>query len=207
MLIARSAADVERAGEEGKRAVIIDFQNTVAFGDDLDRIPLFYGLGLRMVQLTYNLQNLAADGCTETYQGGLTYRPGNGRAAQRPEHSHDVSHCSEKTGWDAMDVSSAPVIVSHSSSKVVAEHDRGKSDELAKSIADQGGYFGVVVIPVSIRDTPERPSLISCARSSIWSTFAASITWELERTRPHFGIVHQLAGRVSRLDGFHYLET
>jgi membrane dipeptidase len=155
MLIARSASDVEQAHEQGKRAVIIDFQNTVPFGDDLERIPLFYGLGLRMVQLTYNLQNLVADGCTETYQGGLTYF---GRAlVERLNEQNilvDVSHCSEQVGWDAMDVSSAPVIVSHSSSKAVAVHDRGKSDELARAVAEQGGYFGVVVIPGFIRETP-----------------------------------------------------
>jgi membrane dipeptidase len=53
-----------------------------------------------------------------------------------------------------MEISSAPVIVSHSSSAAVAQHDRGKSDELAKAIAEQGGYFGVVCIPGFIRETP-----------------------------------------------------
>lgn len=155
MLIARTAADIEQANNEGKRAVIIDFQNTTPIVDDLDRIPIFHGLGLRMVQLTYNLQNLVADGCTETYGGGLTYF---GRALVEKLNEQDilvdVSHCSEQTGWDAMDVSSAPVIVSHSSSKAVAEHDRGKSDELARAVAEQGGYFGVVVIPGFIRESP-----------------------------------------------------
>lgn len=53
-----------------------------------------------------------------------------------------------------MEISTAPVIVSHSSSKAVAEHDRGKSDELARAIAEQGGYFGVVTLPGFIRETP-----------------------------------------------------
>lgn len=155
MLIARSAADVERAHEEGKRAVIIDFQNTVPIGDDLNRINVFYGLGLRMVQLTYNLQNLVGDGCTELPQGGLTYfgRELVGRLNDL-NILVDVSHCSEQVGWDTMDVSSAPVIVSHSTSKAVAYHDRGKTDELARAIAEQGGYFGVVVVPGFIKDSP-----------------------------------------------------
>lgn len=155
MLQVREAADIERAHVEGKYGIVVDFQNTVAFGDDLDRVELFHGLGLRMVQLTYNLQNLVGDGCTETYQSGLTYF---GRElVQRLNSSNilvDVSHCSEQVGWDAMDVSSAPVIVSHSSSSSVAKHDRGKTDELAKAISDQGGYFGVVAIPGFIRETP-----------------------------------------------------
>ena len=155
MLQVREAADIVRAHDDDKYGIVVDFQNTVALGDDLDRIDLFQGLGLRMVQLTYNLQNLVGDGCTETYQSGLTYF---GREVVRKLNDAkilvDVSHCSEQVGWDAMDVSSAPVIVSHSSSSSVAKHDRGKSDELAKAIADQGGYFGVVVIPGFIRETP-----------------------------------------------------
>ena len=155
MLLVRRAADIERAHAEGRHGLVVDFQNTVAFGDELDRVDLFHGLGLRMVQLTYNLQNLVGDGCTETYQGGLTYF---GREVVRRLNELrilvDVSHCSEQVGWDALAVSTAPVIVSHASSKAVAAHDRGKSDELARAIAERGGYFGVVVIPGFIRATP-----------------------------------------------------
>jgi membrane dipeptidase len=155
MMLVRNNAELERAHRENKRGIIIDFQNTLPVGDDLDLFNTFYGLGLRMVQLTYNLRNLVGDGCTETYQSGLTYY---GRAMVEKLNELDilvdVSHCSEQVGWDAIDVSNSPVIVSHSSSKAVAEHDRGKSDEFARAIAEQGGYFGVVVIPGFIRDTP-----------------------------------------------------
>lgn len=155
LLIARTAGDIERAHAEGKHAIIIDFQNTIPIGDDLDRINLFHGLGLRMVQLTYNLQNLVGDGCTERYQGGLTWF-GREMVARLNELRIivDVSHCSEQVGWDAMEVSTAPVIVSHSTSKAVAYHDRGKTDELARAIAEQGGFFGVVVVPGFIKDAP-----------------------------------------------------
>ncbi len=155
MLLVRSADDIERAQAEGKHGIVIDFQNTLPFVDELDRVDLFHGLGLRMVQLTYNLQNLVGDGCTETYQGGLTYF---GRDMVRRLNEFDilvdVSHCSEQVGWDAMEISTSPVIVSHSSSRTVAVHDRGKSDEFARAIAEQGGYFGVVVIPGFIRESP-----------------------------------------------------
>ena len=67
----------------------------------------------------------------------------------------DVSHCSEQVGWDALEVSTAPIVVSHSSSKAVCYHDRGKTDELAKAVADRGGYFGVVVIPGFISQSKE----------------------------------------------------
>lgn len=155
MLIARTAADIERAHAEGKRGLVIDFQNTLAIGDELDRIDTFHGLGLRMVQLTYNLRNLVGDGCTELYQSGLTWF--GQEMVSRLNQANilvDVSHCSEQVGRDATEVSTAPVIVSHASSSAVANHDRGKSDEFARAIAEQGGYFGVVVIPGFIRETP-----------------------------------------------------
>lgn len=155
MLLVRKARDIEQAHAENKYGVIIDFQNTHPFADDLSRIDLFYGLGVRMVQLNYNLQDLVGDGCTETYQGGLTYF-GREMVAMLNDRNIlvDVSHSSEQVGWDTMELSSAPVIVSHSSSKAIVYHDRGKSDEFARAIAEQGGYFGVVVIPGFIRDSP-----------------------------------------------------
>lgn len=150
------AADIERAHAEGKCGLVLDFQNTTPYGDDPSRVALFYNLGIRMVQLTYNLQNLVGDGCTEACQGGLTFF---GREVVRALNDLnilvDVSHCSEQVGWDALKVSTAPIVVSHSASKAVAYHDRGKSDELAKAVADRGGYFGVVVVPGFISERPD----------------------------------------------------
>ena len=95
------AADIERVHASGKNGLILDFQNTTPFGDDPSRVALFYNLGIRMVQLTYNLQNLVGDGCTETCQGGLTYFGREIVAALNELNVLvDVSHCSEQVGWD-----------------------------------------------------------------------------------------------------------
>lgn len=141
------AADIEAAYGDGARGVIFDFQETMPFGTDLDRIDTFYNLGLRVVQLTYNLRNLVGDGCTERYKTGLTYF---GIEVVRRLNELgmlvDVSHSSEQVGFDAIEVSSSPVIVTHSASSAVCYHDRGKGDELARAIADNGGFFGVAAI-------------------------------------------------------------
>ena len=154
--VVRRAADIERVHREGKHGLLIDFQNTTPFGDDLDRVEYFHHLGLRMVQLTYNLRNLVGDGCTEAHQGGLSYF---GREMVRCLNEWrilvDVSHSSEQVGWDALKVSTAPIVVSHSSSKAVCYHDRGKTDELAKAVADRGGFFGVVIVPGFIAESTE----------------------------------------------------
>jgi membrane dipeptidase len=156
LLLVRRAADIERAHKEGKHGLILDFQNATPFGDSLDRINQFEHLGVRMVQLTYNLRNLVGDGCTEAHQGGLSYF---GRDVVRRLNDLnmlvDVSHCSEQVGWDAIEVSSAPVIISHASSASLCRHDRAKSDELAKAVANQGGYFGVVILAGFIQESTE----------------------------------------------------
>src|SRR5438093_6021694 len=147
LILVRRAGDIERAHRSKKHGLILDFQNATPFGDDLDRVEYFHNLRVGMVQLTSNLRNLGGDGCTEAHQGGLSYF---GREVVRRLNEHhmlvDVSHCSEQVGWDALKVSTAPVVVSHSGSKAVCQHDRNKSDELAKAVADRGGFFGVVVI-------------------------------------------------------------
>ncbi len=164
LVLCRRAADVERVHRDGKFGLIFDFQNTTPYSDNLDRIEYFYNLGVRMVQLTYNLRNLVGDGCTEAHQSGLTYF---GREVVRRLNELrtlvDVSHCSEQVGWDALATSAAPIVVSHSTSKAVCYHDRGKTDELAKAVADRGGYFGVVVIPGFISESTG-PTLEDFAR-------------------------------------------
>jgi membrane dipeptidase len=136
--------------------VIFDFQNTTPFGSDLNKIELFHNLGLRVVQLTYNLRNLVGDGCTERYKTGLTYF--GLEVVQRLNELNmivDVSHCSEQVGWDAIEISKSPVIITHSTSNTICYHDRGKGDELAKAVADQGGYFGVAAIGGFLSETTE----------------------------------------------------
>lgn len=164
LVLCRRAADIERVHRDRKFGLILDFQNTTPYSDNLDRIEYFYNFGVRMVQLTYNLRNLVGDGCTEAHQSGLTYF---GREVVRRLNELrtlvDVSHCSEQVGWDALATSAAPIVVSHSTSKAVCYHDRGKTDELAKAVADRGGYFGVVVIPGFISESTE-PTLEDFAR-------------------------------------------
>lgn len=153
LILVRNASDIDLAYANDVHGLIMDFQDTLPFGTELDRIDMFYNLGIRQVQLTYNLRNLVGDGCAEANPSGISYF---GRTVvDRLNELNiivDVSHCSEPVGWDAMEISSAPVIISHSTSKALAVHDRAKSDNLARAIAEQGGFFGVAVIPGFLQD-------------------------------------------------------
>ena len=68
-----TADDLEQVYKDRAKGIIFDFQDTTPIGGDLDRLDLFHDMGLRIVQLTYNLRNLVGDGCTERYKTGLTY--------------------------------------------------------------------------------------------------------------------------------------
>ena len=118
--------------------MILDFQNGTPFGSNLSNIDVFYNLGVRVVQLTYNLRNLIGDGCTERYKSGLTYF-GKEVVAKMNEKKMiiDVSHCSEQVGWDCIDISTAPIMITHSTSNALAKHDRAKNDDLIKIINDE----------------------------------------------------------------------
>ena len=156
LMLVTTADHIIEAHETGKYGIIFDFQDTTPFGTDLNKVDFFYNLGLRVVQLTYNLRNLVGDGCTEIHKSGLSYF-GKELVSKLNDMKMlvDVSHCSEQVGWDAMETSNAPVVITHSTSAAVCKHDRGKGDKLAKAIADNGGFFGVVIIPGFIQnETP-----------------------------------------------------
>lgn len=148
MVLARSAADIERAHREGRHAVIYNIQNAAPFSDQLDRVDVLHGLGLRIVQITYNLRNLYGDGCLERCDGGLS-RFGEALVERlnRRRVMIDLSHCSDRTTLDTVAASRVPVALSHSSARAVSRRPRSKPDDLLREVANKGGYIGVVVVP------------------------------------------------------------
>ncbi len=145
------ARDIERVQAEGKTGVILNFQNTTAFGLDLDALDLFYDLGVRIIQLTYNTRNFVGDGCMERTDGGLSLF---GRELIRRLNERsiliDLSHCGLRTTMEAIEASERPVAVTHSFSRELSTHERGKTEEIMRALADRGGYFGVLIVPFFI---------------------------------------------------------
>jgi len=150
------AEDIRRAHRENKRGIILNFQNTTHFGLALKRLELFYRLGIRIVQLTYNMRNFVGDGCTERTDAGLSHF---GLELVRRLNDMgvliDLSHCGTQTAWDAIRTSRQPVAFTHTFCKALSGHDRGKTDDLLKAVADTGGYVGILVVPFFIAGGPE----------------------------------------------------
>jgi membrane dipeptidase len=146
--VALSAADIEQAHETGTYALIVGCENSTPVSPHLDRIDHFYNLGMRYMQLTYNLRNLVGDGCTEGTDGGLS-KFGHAFVERLNEKRMivDVSHSGTRTAMDAIGQSKQPVCLSHGSAKTVYAHDRASDDAVLKAVADGGGYIGVYVVP------------------------------------------------------------
>ena len=147
LLKATRVADIHRARSEGKLALFYQFQNTTPIHKDLDRVDMFYNLGLRSLQLTYNYQNYVGTGCRDRNEGGLTVF-GIELIKRMNEIGMlvDTSHANMKTMREAIEVSSRPIIVSHTACQSVHQHIRNTTDENMRALADSGGVVGICQI-------------------------------------------------------------
>lgn len=148
LIAVRDGADIDRARSEGKVGVVLGFQNTSPFEDDLDLVEIFSMLGVRIAQLTYNIQNLVGGSCYDPSDSGLT-RFGKFvvREMNRVGMLVDLSHVGEKTAFDAIEVSERPVAITHANLSSIRPHPRNKSDDLVKALASRGGVIGCSPYP------------------------------------------------------------
>ena len=147
------ADDIRRAKAEDKYAVFLNCQPTTPISRDLGLLHQAIGLGLRMLMLTYNNLDHVGAGCTERVDSGLS-RFGVKVVELLNEAGVlvDVAHCGNQTSLDACEVSSAPVVASHTGARGVYGHARGKSDEVLDAIAATGGVVCVCAVPFFLAD-------------------------------------------------------
>jgi len=146
--IIRTHADIARMKRENRLGIIPGFQYTGFLEDDPERIELFRNFGVRIMQITYNNRSIFGDGCLEPGNAGLSKA---GIAAVRKMNeikvALDLSHSGYRTTAEGIAASSQPVLISHSGCAAVYAHPRNKPDEILKSLAERGGYFGVYLMP------------------------------------------------------------
>jgi membrane dipeptidase len=154
-----TVGDVERALAAGKLALLMMIEGGRPIRDDVSMVELYHRLGIRSIQLTWNGRNLLGDGCAETEAGGKLTRLGKAvvKAMNRLGMVIDLSHASEATFYSALEVSAAPIIVSHANARAVCNHIRNLTDDQIRALARQGGVIGACLFPRFI--DPERPSM------------------------------------------------
>ncbi|WP_118135605.1 dipeptidase [Oceanicella sp. SM1341] len=145
---ARSVADIRRAKEEGRTAIVLGFQNTSAFEDRVEFVELFKEQGVGIVQMTYNTQNLVGSGCYESTDSGLSDF-GHDIVAEmnRVGMLCDLSHVGPATSRDVILASKKPVAYSHCLPAGLKAHPRNKTDEQLRFIAEHEGFVGVTMFP------------------------------------------------------------
>ena len=140
--LCRNAEDLIAAAREKRQGVFLSLEGPEAIGCDPGRLEELKELGFLMTTLTWNYPNALA-GCHGTEQGLTAQGKVFVRKAQELGIVIDVSHLSEKAFWDLVDVTSAPVVASHSNSRALCPHTRNLSDEQFKVICNLGGLVGL----------------------------------------------------------------
>ena len=143
LAIVTSVAEIRRAKAEGRVGLILASQDGSILENDPNLVEVFYRIGLRVIQLTYNERNLLGDGCHEPANAGLS-RLGVEmiQAMNRIGMVLDLSHVGERTSLEAIEVSSKPVLFSHSNPRARADSVRNITDEQIRKCAASGGVIG-----------------------------------------------------------------
>jgi membrane dipeptidase len=156
-----SYSDIEKARSQGKIAVILGFQGSQPLNGLLDLLDVYYEMGIRVMQPTYNSRGYAGDGCLERIDGGLSnwglklVEKMNGLGMLI-----DLSHASSKTSKDILEVSEKAVLCSHSNCKALVNSPRNVEDELIQGIARRDGVIGITTFLPMVSEAWDRtPSI------------------------------------------------
>jgi membrane dipeptidase len=159
--LAYRADDVERLVAEGKLAAAIGIENGFVIGNDLDLLDRYHALGARYMTLVHNGHNDIADsaqprdvlGDAETEHGGVSeFGAAVIRRMNKLGIMVDISHASKAAALDAMELSVAPVIASHSSVRALTDHVRNLDDESLERLAENGGVVQIVAFNAYLGD-------------------------------------------------------
>ncbi|MCX6551353.1 MAG: dipeptidase, partial [Acidobacteria bacterium] len=153
-LLVGRAEDLDRAKREGKLGIILGFQGGGPLARNPHLVRVFHRLGVRIIQLTYNESNALAAGCLEASDSGLTSL--GVQAVQEMNRIGilvDLSHVGRRASRQAIDVSSAPVVFSHSNPRALQENPRNVSDEQIRACAARGGVLGLATFSAFVGET------------------------------------------------------
>jgi len=145
MVLCRTAAEVREAHKQGKIAALIGVEGGHMIGNDIRVLRMFGTLGVRYMTLSHFYNDEWADSSTDKpVHNGLTdFGKDIVREMNRQGIMVDISHVSDKTFYDALEVSKAPLMASHSSCRAICNHPRDMSDDMIKALAAKGGVIQI----------------------------------------------------------------
>lgn len=146
--VALTIDDLYRAKREGKIAFVATLESATPIENELDRVDVLYGLGIRSMGITYSEANALGSGLREPNDGGLTQF---GRQVVRRMNklgmTIDTAHCGDQTALDAIEHSDKPTLISHVGARSLWNTNRMKPDSVLQACAEKGGVVGVEAAP------------------------------------------------------------
>lgn len=166
MNIARTSQEVWVTKDAGKKAIMLGLENGYAIGKDIRNIARFKELGVSYITLCHNGSNDICDSARgEAEWGGLSpFGKEVVAEMNRLGILVDVSHAAESTFYDALEVSTQPIIASHSSARALCNHPRNLTDEQLKALAEKQGVVQVCLYKGFINEDAEKASLTDAIR-------------------------------------------
>ena len=172
--LALTPKDAYALERDGKRAIYLAIENGYPIGDDLANIELFFNKGVRYITLVHSSNNDIADSATDSsgaeHNGLSAFGEEVVKEMNRLGIMVDVSHASDDVFFDAIALSEAPIIATHSNARSVTEHQRNMSDEMLRLMAENGGVVQMTLLSSYLRDeppNPERSAALEELRSSM----------------------------------------
>ncbi|MEM7375580.1 MAG: dipeptidase [Bacteroidota bacterium] len=160
--LALNPDDAYTLEEAGKRAIYIGIENGYPIGKDLSNVALYFDKGVRYITLVHSSNNDLADSATDpegTEHGGISdFGAEVVKEMNRLGIMVDVSHGNDSVFYDAIALSKAPIIASHSNARAVTNHDRNMTDEMLKLMAKNGGVVQLTMLADYLREAPANPT-------------------------------------------------
>ncbi len=192
--IARSAQEIQHISSDGKLAAILAIEGGHAIEDDLDVLAEYHQLGVRYITLTHTCSNNWADSSSdESLHGGLApFGVDVIHEMNRLGIIVDVSHASDETFWDVIEVAEAPLMASHSNARSIADSPRNLTDEMIEAI---GSNNGVVMINfMTLYLDPQKVEAWKVASGWHWFTHSGQTETSISFVVDHIDHVVGIAG-------------
>jgi membrane dipeptidase len=163
MSLAVNSEDINKILTEGKKAIFLGLENAYPIGNDISLADSFYNRGARYITLCHTKNNDVCDSSTDEIEHGGLSEFGKKLVEHMGEIGMitDISHISDESVRDVLEISPVPVIASHSCARAICDNPRNLSDELLRKIADKGGVIQLCILSDYIKAAvpfPERDS-------------------------------------------------
>jgi membrane dipeptidase len=163
VVLATTTEDILRAKAQGQVAFVISLEGAAMIENELDRIDVLYGLGVRCLGIAYSEGNALGCGLREPNDGGLTMF---GRQAVKRMNklgmAIDISHSGDQTSMDTIETSDQPIFITHAGARSLWDTKRLKTDDTIKACADKGGVIGIEAAPhTTITEKQQRHNIDS----------------------------------------------